>query len=149
MISNNFIIEQIGKTAVIGTAIVFFVNITCFALAFVAADSEGQSDVLGLIAFCFGIVAVVDIAAGFILKKRLLKPLFITGDLPSKEFFSQTVMKTMIVLSAVCASPAIYGLATTLLGSTIEVMAGFSLVSLIGFTMLRLRPRDFKKLQQN
>lgn len=148
MISENSIIEQISKTAVIGTAIVFFTNIFCFAIGFVIAGNYEQTKTAWILTVVLCLVAVIDISVGFILKRRLLKPLFTPGDLPADNFLSQTMMKTAIVISVLCAAPPIYGLVVILLGAKLEIMAGFSIISLGGFMLLRLRPRDFQRLHK-
>ncbi|GEM_PF-1920659 len=146
MIPRNILVRQIGKAAVIGTAIVFFTNIFCHGAGVLISADRQQKDITMIITIILGIFAVIDVAAGFVLKKKLLAPLFDPDNPPTEELLAQTVLKTAIVISALCAAPPVYGLVTVLLGGTTEIMVGFSIISLGGFLVMRLRPRDFNKI---
>jgi len=149
MILKNILIGQISKAAVIGTAIVFFTNIVCHGAGVLISGNSHQTDITTIITIILGIFAVVDVAAGFVLKKKLLAPLFNSDSPPTEELLWQAVLKTTIVISALCAAPPVYGLVTVLFGGATEIMVGFSIISLGGFLVMRLRPRDFDKILED
>ncbi|MCD6162110.1 MAG: hypothetical protein J7K40_06825 [candidate division Zixibacteria bacterium] len=146
MITDNYIIAQIGKAAVIGTAIVFSVNIVCLIVSYAVIKNQEPSGITQLMTIILGIIAIVDIGAAFFLKKQLLMPVLKYDAPPTEDYLSQIILKITIIVSSLCAAPAIYGLAAVFFGAKTEVMAGFVISSLAGFMLLRLRPRDFKNL---
>ena len=146
MIPRNILVRQIGKAAVIGTAIVFFTNIFCHGAGVLISADRQKTDIAMIITIILGIFAVIDVAAGFVLKKKLLAPLFDPDNPPTEELLAQTILKTAIVISVLCAAPPIYGLVIVFLGGATEIMVGFSIISLGGFLVMRLRPRDFNMI---
>ena len=148
MISKEILIGQIGKAAVIGTAIVFFTNIICHGIGVLTARKSGLSDLATIVTVVLGIAAIADVVVAFILKRKFLAPLFVPNNNLRENELVQTIMKTTIVVSALCALPPVYGLAAVLLGATTEIMVAFSIVSLGGFLILRLRSGDFDRLNE-
>jgi len=146
VITDNFIIAQIGKAAVIGTAIVFSTNIACFAVCYAIVNKHQPSSITQILIIILGIIAIADIGVGFILKKQLLKPVIKPDAPPNEKYLGQVILKITIIISSLSAAPAIYGLAVVFLGANMEIMVGFIIVSLAGFMLLRLRPRDFENL---
>lgn len=146
MISKNIIIEKIGKATTIGLAIVFSINIICMVIAILLEKDTQKSWIIELLTAIFGIIAIFDIGIGLFLKKKLLEPLFNKNQQPDEKMLEQTIMKVTIILSAICAAIPIYGLVIVILGACIEYLAGFTIISLAGFLLLRFRTRDFNKL---
>lgn len=146
MILKNIIIEKIGKATTIGLAIVFSINIICLVIAIVLEKDTQKSLLVELLTAILGIIAILDIGIGLFLKRKLLEPLFNKNQQPDEKVIEQTIMKTTVILSTICAAIPIYGLVIVILGAVIEYLVGFIIISLAGFLFLRFRPRDFKKL---
>ncbi len=146
MITKNGIIEHLGKATVTGTVIVFLSNIICLAFGYALLQDRGKAQITEILTLLLGIVAIADISAGFFVKKKLLEPLFSNKRSQAEDLLRQIIFKTSVVISLLCAAPPIYGLVLSILGAKIEVVIGFSVVSFVGFMLLRLRPGDFKNL---
>jgi hypothetical protein len=146
MLTDNQIIEHIGRVTPIGLGIVLITNIFCFAAGSLLAKNQTLSPTANLIIIILGLMALADIGAAFIVKKKLLQPLFEPRAFDDANIINMTMMKTTVILSAICAAPPLYGLVVVLLGGKTEYLAGFMITSLVGYQVLRLRPRDFKQL---
>ena len=146
MITDNFIVAQIGKAAVIGTAIVFSTNIACFAVCYSIVNERQPSSITQILVIILGIIAIADIGVGYFLKRQLLKPVIKPDVPPNEKYLGQVVLKITIIISALSAASAVYGMVAVFLGANFEIMVGFIIVSLAGFMLLRLRPRDFENL---
>lgn len=79
----------------------------------------------------------------------MLKPLLTLGSNANYEMLAAITKKTSITISAICAAPPIYGLVAVFLGAQKEHLAAFLIISLAGYMVLRLRPRDFRKITNN
>jgi hypothetical protein len=146
MLTENEILEQIGKAIPLGMAIVFFPNVICFIVGSYLAPTQAPISSISMLTIILGIVGLVDIAAAFVVKKNLLKPLLDSNSAVDINVLSTVIKKTTITISAICAAPPIYGLIAVFMGAQKEHLAAFLIISLAGYLVLRLRPRDFKKL---
>ena len=146
MIDQNTIIHNISKATVLGTGIVFTTNIICLIISYVHTKEKGQPETFGVITIILAIIALTEIVFGLFIKRKLLEPLFKTDDAPNEDILWQISLKTTIVLSAICSAISVYGLVVVIIENNMNAMVGFAIVSLAGFMLLRLRPRDFSKL---
>ncbi len=146
MINHNTIIHNISKATVWGTGIVFTTNIICLIISYIHTKGKGQPETFGLIIIILGILALSEIGFGLYLKRKLLEPLFKTDYIPEEDILQQISLKTTIVLAAICSAIPLYGLAAVIIEENMNAMVGFAIVSLAGFMLLRLRPRDFSRL---
>ena len=62
-------------------------------------------------------------------------------ELPVKQ-----LQRISIILTAMCASISVYGLIAIILGADFGVIFLFVAISLIGYQLFRLRPKDLEKL---
>lgn len=146
MINQNTIIHNISKATILGTGIVFATNVICLIISYIHTKEKDQPETFGLITIILGIIALAEIGFGLFIKRKLLEPLFKTDNAPNEDFLWQISLKTTIVLSAICSAIPLYGLVAVIIESNMNAMVGFAIVSLAGFMLLRLRPRDFGKL---
>lgn len=147
MITKTDILATISKAAMIGTGIVFGANIACLAISYFLTRNETPKSEYGLITLILAAVGLIDLIFGFILKARMLGPLFDKSNPPNAELLWQTAYRATIIISAVCAALPVYGMASVIIEYNMNTMVGFAIVSLAGFMLLRLRPRDFEKLE--
>jgi len=146
MLTESQLTEQIGKITPIGTAIVVISNVVSFAIGSMVGKDHVLNSSNKLIGVILLIVAAMDIIAGLLVKKKMLEPLLKPQAIENEPVIYQTMIKTMIIIAAICAAPAIYGLVAVMAGATAEFLAAFLVISLGGFLFLRLRPRDLKSL---
>ena len=146
MITRLDIISTISKTAMIGTGIVFGANIACLAIAYILTKEQTPAGGYSLISIILAIIGIIDLIFGFVLKARMLKPLFDKANPPNAEILWQASLRTTIIISSICAALPVYGLASVIIEGNMNIMVGFAIVSLASFMLLRLRPRDFKRL---
>ena len=146
MLTENEIIERIGRATPIGIAIVLFSNVICFAIGSFIAKTASPVSSVSILTIVLGAVGIADIGAAFIVKKNLLKPLSAPGTLVDSNMLAAIMRKTTITISAICAAPPIYGLVAVFMGAQREHLAAFLIISLTGYMALRLRPRDFRKI---
>jgi hypothetical protein len=146
MLTENEILEQIGKATPLGMAIVFFPNVLCFIVGSYLAPAQAPISSISMLTIILGIVGLIDIGAAFIVKRNMLKPLLDSNAEIDINILSSVIRKTTITISAICAAPPIYGLIAVFMGAQKEHLAAFLIISLAGYLVLRLRPRDFSKL---
>lgn len=147
MIDQQALINAISKSAVIGITLVFGTNISCLAVSYIITKDKGDIYQLGLVSILLMIVGLADLIAGLILKGRLLAPLFAKPEAVGEEMLLQVAMRTTVVTASLCMALPLYGLVSVIIDGNMDAMLGFAIASLAGFLFLRLRPRDFKKLQ--
>jgi len=146
MINQNTIISNISKVTIIGTSIVFATNIIFLIIGYIFTKGKNQPETFGLITIILGIIALTEIGCGLFIKRKLLEPLFKAGKTPDENVLRQISLKTTIVLSAICSAIPLYGLVAVIIESNMNAMVGFAIASLAGFMLLRLRRRDFDRL---
>ena len=146
MITRTDILATVSKAAMIGTGIVFGANIGCLAAGYILTKNKPPVNEPGLISLILAIIGVIDLIFGFVLKARMLEPLFDKSNPPNAEMLWQISLRTSIIISAICAALPVYGLASVLIVGNMNTMVGFAIASLAAFMFLRLRPRDFRKL---
>lgn len=146
MISKQALIEVISKSAVLGTTIVFTANIGCLAGAYFITRDKGEIAGLGLITILLMIIGLLDLLAGLIIKGRLLAPLFAKPEAADENTLWRAAFRTTIAIASLCLALPLYGLVAVFVDRNMDAMVGFAIASLAGFMALRLRPRDFRKL---
>jgi hypothetical protein len=146
MITENELVEYIGRTTPPGLAIVFLANVLCFVIGSYIVKGQSPVSSVSTLTIILGIVGITDIGAAFIVKRNMLKPLFELKVSADNNQILPTIRKTTITISAICAAPPIYGLIAVFMGAQREHLAAFGIISLGGYMALRLRPRDFEKL---
>ncbi|MCP4580675.1 MAG: hypothetical protein GY839_03600 [candidate division Zixibacteria bacterium] len=147
MLDQPKIINTISKATVIGTMIVFVTNIACLAICFVGTEDKARPEEYGPLTIILGAIALIELGIGFYIKRKLMAPLHAANQTPSDDLLWQVALKTTIALAAICAAIPLYGLVAVIIEGNINAMVGFAIVSLAGFLFLRLRPRDFSKLE--
>ncbi len=91
-------------------------------------------------------VAVADMAATFILRNLMLKQVRKSEMDPQadgKDLYKK-LLNISIVVAAMCSAISTYGLILVALGEKFEILILFVAVSLVGYQLFRLRPRDFE-----
>ena len=146
MITHNDLIDYISRSTVVAVSIVVPTNIAGLAIAYFLSGDRARSDIVDILVILLAVVAIADIGMGIVLKKKLLAPILNSAVRPDPDVVLQAILKISILIAALCSAIPLYGLVTIFLGAKIEVAVGFSLASLIGFMLLRIRPRDFEKL---
>jgi hypothetical protein len=146
MLTENEIIERIGRSTPLGLAIVFFSNVICFIIGSYMVKAQSPISSVSILTIILGIVGLADIGAAFVVKRNLLKPLFESNISIDNNLLPSIFRKITITISAICAAPPIYGLVAVFMGAQKEHLAAFLIISLAGYLALRLRPRDFEKL---
>jgi len=146
MITHNDLIDYISRSTVIAVSIVIPTNIASLAIAYFLTSDQARTDMLDILIILLALVAIADIAVAFVLKRKSLTPILDVDGRPDAPILWQAILKISILIGALCSTVPLYGLVLTFLGAGIEVAVGFSLASLIGFMLLRVRPRDFEKL---
>ncbi len=146
MLTENEILEQIGRATPIGISIVLFSNVICFIIGSYFVQTVSPVSSVSILTIVLGIIGIADIGAAFMVKGTLLKPLFITGAQIDKNMLATIMKKTTITISAICAAPPVYGLIAVFMGAQKEHLAAFLIISLAGYMALRLRPRDFRRI---
>ena len=141
MIDKTDIITIISKSAAIGTGIVFGVNIGCLGVGHILTRDTEPTTGIGIITLIFIVIAAIDFLVGFVLKYKLLSPLFDQTRTIELDELKQTSTKVAIITAAVCAAMPIYGLAAVVIEGNIDVLVGFAIASLAGFMFMRLRPK--------
>ena len=146
MISRQSLIEVISKSAVLGTTIVFTANIGCLAGAYFITKDKGDIAGLGMISILLIIIGLLDLLAGLIIKAKLLSPLFANPEAVDENMLWQTAFRTTVAIASLCLALPLYGLVAVIIDGNMDAMVGFAIASLAGFMFLRLRQRDFRKL---
>lgn len=146
MLTENEILEQIGRATPIGIIIVLFSNVICFIIGSFFAQTVSPVSSVSILTIVLGIVGIADIGAAFFVKSTLLKPILISGTSIEKSALYARMRKTTITISAICATPPVYGLVAVFMGAQREHLAAFLIISLAGYMALRLRPRDFRSI---
>lgn len=146
MLTENEILEQIGRATPVGIAIVLFSNVICFIIGSYFVRTVSPVSSVSILTIVLGIVGIADIGAAFMVKNAQLRPLLIAGTPIDKNILSTIMRKTTITISAICAAPPIYGLIAVFMGAQREHLAAFLIISLAGYMALRLRPRDFRNI---
>jgi hypothetical protein len=146
MLTENQLVEQITKSTPIGMLIVLTTNIAAFAIGYMLGKNNNPTLTTQYISIILAIIAIGEIGVAYMLKKKMLEPVFAQSETINMNTLAQIMTKTSIVLAAICATPPIYGIVAVILGAKTEFVAGFMIISLGGYMLLRLRPRDFGKL---
>lgn len=147
MIIQSDLINIVSKAAIIGTGIVFGVNIACLAIAYSQAGEAVGIEQIGLITIILGIVGIADLVVGFVLKSRMLSPLFDKSSQPDRKTLWKYSIKVTVITASICSALPFYGLLSVFLEGNMNAMVAFAITSLAGFMLLRLRPKDYSKLK--
>jgi hypothetical protein len=94
------------------------------------------------------LVAVVDLAAIFLVKKTMLgNMLKIHKAIPDNinPLPYNSLLTITLVITAMCIAISTYGLVLIILGEKLEILLLFIAISLIGYQFFRLRSRDFEE----
>ncbi len=99
-----------------------------------------------IILYAFGAVALGKLAVAFYLKKMLLRPSRLSDAGKSFRGFSERCIRSMALVFAIGAAPAVYGFVLYALGGTIEQFIFFILISLVGYRLIRPGKDELEKL---
>jgi uncharacterized protein YneF (UPF0154 family) len=147
MITKIDIINIIGKTAMIGTGIVFSTNIACFVVGRILTMDKPEVETLGPVSIVLAVVGIADLVAGFVIKRKMLEPLFNNDPPPDEDTVRRTSMSVTLAISSICAALPLYGMVSLIIDGNMDAMVGFAIASLAGFMFLRLRPGNFRRLK--
>jgi hypothetical protein len=147
MLDQLRIINTISKATVIGTLIVFVANIASLAICYILTQGKPQPEGYRPITIILAVIALAELGLGFFIKRKLIAPLFADSQTANEDLLRQIALKTTIVLAAICAAIPLYGLVAVIIEGNMNAMVGFAIASLAGFLFLRLRPRDFSRLE--
>ena len=86
------------------------------------------------------LVGLTDLAATQFIKRTLLIKLR-SADSQDRVSYQMLLGPTMII-AAMCSAISFYGLVAVILGSPLDVLLLFVVVSLIGFQLFRIREKD-------
>ncbi len=92
------------------------------------------------------IVAISELAAMHILKRSMLSNMKSPAEGLPLDY--RQLMPVTIIIAAMCSAISIYGLVAVILGNELEVLFLFIAISLIGYQLFRIRPRDLEKLRR-
>jgi hypothetical protein len=93
------------------------------------------------------LIAICELAAMHFIKRSMLAKVATRGSAApaaGKEVPYAILVNITLVMTAMCSAISIYGLVALMLGSRFEVLMLFVAISLIGYQLFRLRPRDFR-----
>jgi len=90
-----------------------------------------------LMLYILGLIALGEIAVGAFLKKAVFFNPQKIGPIASFAAFGDRCQGNVVILHALGAAPAIYGLVLVLFGGTIEHFIFFLVLSLLGYRILR------------
>lgn len=139
--------EILARLSSISLYIVLAIDMAILVTGYLIAQSGGiistRDNLLRNVLF---VVAVSELAAMEIVKRSMLSK--IAPPPEGKEFDYGQLMPITIVIAAMCSAISIYGLVAVILGSEIEVLLLFVAISLIGYQLFRIRPRDLERLRK-
>jgi len=138
--------EILSKLSSISLYIILGFDMAILITGYLIAQSGGimpaRNNLLRNVLF---IVAVSELAAMEIVKRSMLSKI---GPLAEGQAFDyRQLMPVTVVIAAMCSAISIYGLVAVILGSELEVLLIFVAISLIGYQLFRLRPRDLERLR--
>ncbi|HWO56222.1 MAG TPA: hypothetical protein VNN55_01520 [bacterium] len=90
-----------------------------------------------LLFIVMALVAVSEVAVGFIVRKALFAPAKLRLILADADLFAKMVMGAGIVLAALGAASMVYGIVLYALGAPESWVAVFGLIGLVHFRLLR------------
>ncbi len=92
------------------------------------------------------IVAISELAVMHILKRSMLSKIKPTAEGLALDY--RQLMPVTIVIAVMCSAISVYGLVAVILGNELEVLFLFIAISLIGYQLFRIRPRDLERLRE-
>jgi len=142
----------VGRVARLGVQICVGLPVLLFIAAVLLRSnleflSRPLSENLEVLSYAFIGVAVVDIAAAFILKKRQLAPEVLRQrfDLHPSALARQ-LSTAYIPIFAVAAAPALYGLIFYLIGGDLDTYVLLSIFCPAGFMLLKPKADEVEEL---
>ena len=138
--------EIISKLSSISLYIVLGCDIAILITGYLIAQSGGiipaRNNMIRNILF---IVAISELAVMQIVKRSMLSK--IRPPTEGLALDQRQLMPVSIVIAAICSAISVYGLVAVILGSELEVLLLFIAISLIGYQLFRIRPRDLERLR--
>jgi hypothetical protein len=98
---------------------------------------EGQSALTSLLFYVLGGVALMELAAGFVVRRTLFTPRRVASFRCDARLVEQWVVRSSTVVFALGASPIIYGVVVYFLGGDLRHLAFFGMVTLLAYRLLR------------
>ncbi len=139
--------EILARLSSISLYVVLGIDMAILIAGYLIAQSGGiistRSNLLRNVLF---IVAVSELAAMEIVKRSMLSK--IGPPTEGQAFDYRQLMQVTVVIAAMCSAISIYGLIAVILGSELEVLLLFVAISLIGYQLFRIRPRDLERLRK-
>jgi hypothetical protein len=139
--------QILAKLSSISLYILLGIDMAILVIGYLIAQSGGIALARGnLLRNVLFVVAVSELAAMEIVKRSMLSK--IAPPAEGQQFDYRQLMTVTIVIAAMCSAISIYGLVAIILGSEIEVLLLFVAISLIGYQLFRIRPRDLERLRR-
>jgi hypothetical protein len=110
---------------------------------FVYYQDVSPPDAMPLIRNIFYIMAFMELAVVFFLKRFLLSKIDI--ETINIRELNQKLFNISIIISSLCNTISIYGLVLVIIGDEMKIMFVFIAVSLLAYQVFRLRIRDLEK----
>ena len=98
---------------------------------------EGPSASVGVLFCVLGAVALLELVAGFVVRRTLFAPGCIAPFCHDARQAEQWVVRSSMVVFALGASPIIYGVVVYFLGGDLRHLAFFGMVTLLAYRLLR------------
>ncbi len=139
--------EILARLSSISLYVVLGIDMAILIAGYLIAQAGGimpaRNNLLRNVLF---IVAVSELAAMEIVKRSMLSKIATPAE--GQEFDYRQLMQVTVVIAAMCSAISIYGLVAVILGSELEVLLLFVAISLIGYQLFRIRPRDLERLRK-
>ncbi len=138
--------EIMSKLSSISLYIVLGCDIAVLIIGYLVAQSAGIMPVRNnLLRNVLFIVAVSELAAMQFVKKLMLSKIKPPAEGLALDY--RQLMPVTIIIAVMCSAIPIYGLVAVILGNELEVLFLFIAISLIGYQLFRIRPRDLERLR--
>lgn len=137
------IYSTLARLATVALLIVLGVGIMTIFIGYMVMESNFYPDRENVFARnLLFILGILELAAIQFVKKGMLAR--IRSGEGNEKVNHQTLLPVTIVIAAMCSSISFCGLLTVIFGASLEALLLFVAVSLIGYQLFRLRPRDFE-----
>jgi len=138
------------KLSLIALYILTAYDLAILAIGYLAIQSNavrpGPPDTM--IRNALFLVAIGELAAAYFVKKSMLRQAKARNyqDPSTPELVPYPdLLKITVIITSLCSAISTYGLVLIFLGERFEMLFLFVAMSLVGYQVFRLRPRDFKE----
>jgi len=96
--------------------------------------------------YVFAIVTVLDFAAAYFIRNRMPAAMLDSSGDSLEERFERSAIKISLIVFSLNMSYVLYGIVMVMLGANVEVLMLFSVLSMIGYQLLRPRRSYLEEL---